>query len=816
MLGQPANARFAPQPNPEREARLLWMANGGTGTSGNAPAPAPAAPPASPATPPAPVEDPLKTIAEGVAGEEAVTKDREAREQQQAIGQTQEETHIAQEQLFGEGETEEEKVKPEDVLHEIDHVMHQHSKLYEELRGAEALIREFTKPGEQEDAVKDWRQALGMLNSDIVSLTALGRVASTIDDYDHEKISPLELGNFLKRNVYPHHKQMPADILVQLQNRIAAHPPEVARNWAFMNDSTKKEFHELPLKDLLRFIHGNVKGMKDEMAHMREHIETLAAAKKKSADTKQEKGGSIFGKIKFYSINNIIEGVKNNWNAYVKTWEQWNQLKVAEVSQRMGGLTKFLPGSESARQALNLDLEHKDEEVKESYKKFLVSDIITFDELRYGGGAHGPALLEINKHDGNRFRGALEYMASKGWLYDINLEVKPPTVMGYPLVPGGTVPGTWSEHKAEEYLIDLDNQNRTGQRNEVERGFNRVKSRADIPPMIRIMEEELKRRNYWAIEGIIKRAIEKGKKGETSTWLSTTIMRYLRDDPVARQYFPRDLMDEIGNIGIQSPAWTTTFFKLDRDEIDDWRAGKIGFGEAGDLASAIALVEKDILAAQKESGKPPLSTQDFDQLVAQVLASQTVGVKEGWKKPISIYNHRYTKYRDAIANYKTTIEPGKCDDDFYNPDNNGSEVQLLGFSGYTEILRHDTTGTWPAATSVKAEYFVHQLIHRAESLKNAGLKEELKTFLQTTRAKMDKLVTEVWNHTNNPILLSKPFKQNLQMPVLFELYRHHLISDVLFDDKGHALQKEAKKKRDQLVRTGVNVSQLDEFDDRKL
>lgn len=533
--------------------------------------------------------------------------------------------------------------------------------------------------------------------------------------------------------------------------------------WLPDNHPAMQEFNKY-LDDEMAKIDEKIEDWKEKMLSVLDEAEQI----EKHFKAKDSNG---FG-FKWYSINHVITAFTDVIDSYKKAWSQWSTLRTSEIANAVGNSLKGLPFGDQAKMTLEMELDHKNDEIKDNFKKHLEHDLATFDHCCLDLPGHPPSLLERNASDPNKFRAVLEYMANKGgWLYD--MDVLKGTAFNRTIK--NKLPSTWLEERKIQYIRDLHQQNSRGEKSAKDEGKSRVDTYPDIPPMIEIMEDEMKRRNYWAVFGIVERAIEKGKTGETSAWLCTVIMSYLKEDPIAREYFPKGLMDQLGNIGIQSPVWLTTFFKLDRHDLRNYQKKRLDFEEAGTLAKVITDIEKDIQSAQEEAKLPRITSKHrLNRLVAKVMASQTIR-EPGWTRPISIYKDNYVVYRNTISTTKTSIKPNDADDDFYNAYNNdGSEVQLLGSDGYMTICASNTTGD--LINDVKAKFFLEQLVHRYDDLNKPGLERELANYLRETQQKMRSVAVGVWVHGNNNKLPDVNFRGDNSRKLILELMSRKIIT----------------------------------------
>ena len=459
------------------------------------------------------------------------------------------------------------------------------------------------------------------------------------------------------------------------------------------------------------------------------------------------------------SINDMINGTKKFIEAYKKSYAEWTQLKEARFAQGLGASFSWIPLGKQTATVLNRQTESANDSVRDEHKQGLEAKKPSFEQVL-------EMIHKTKNANPNHFRALLEYAADHSWLYD--LDAINGTAFGIKIT--NFLPDTWEEANQKEYLREIDNKNGSGQDKEKTRGYDRVSTAENIPPLIRVLHDELSRGNYWAAYGILKRGMEKGKQGETSTWITATIFRYLRDDQNARKYFPKDLLDDLGNIGISSPVWTSTWLKIDRDKIAEWQKKGGEISTSGQLGTIIGLIEEDLRS--KLGSNMPKNTQELDRLVARILASQTVLYK-GQK--FSIFDDRYKEYRKTMGNIQTSISPKDTDDDFFSIDNRGSEMVLLGTEAFRGILGLQSTGEFNEP--VKAQYFLGQLTGRVDNLsKTFGENSsELRNFVNATKKRMDNWLLTNANDDRSAVKLGNTSFQN-GTPLMLGLFRAGLIT----------------------------------------
>ncbi len=521
------------------------------------------------------------------------------------------------------------------------------------------------------------------------------------------------------------------------------------------------------LNELLSEIEGTAKAWQKKVNGVRNSAQTIQKIDKLN----KEEGGWSW---KFYSIKHVMNAVTIVWESYTKAWDQWSTLRQSEIANGIGNMLKGIPFiGEQAKMTLEMALDHKNDEIKDEYKKHLEHDHATFQHCCQGHNGH-PSLLVQMKNDPNKFRGVLEYMASKGWLFDFDAQTG--SVFGMKIKD--SLPTTWLEERKEQYVRELEQQNSTGEDAEIAKGKSLVNNYPDIPPMIKALNYELERKNYWATLGILERIVEKGKYAYSPIWASTVILNMIRDDPTARKYFPKKLQDKIGTNGLAT-GMIHFFFKIDRHDLERYQKNEHAeFKQAGTFATIFEAVEHEIQARQEKNGLKPMERDQLLEKISQVLAGQIVtGDNDAWT--LSIYENikPFKKYRDYRRDFLHSFDAKTLDDDYYNPDNNGTELVLLGAAAYREILSTNSAGAFD--TKDKARMFIEQLLTHYETLKKAVKAGKLPAgvftnYVKATREKLDNVYGAWTVGTGSQIVSYKGRPHNDFL--IRGLFKHHLLS----------------------------------------
>lgn len=612
-------------------------------------------------------------------------------------------------------DTEGKAINAEQFMHSIDGL---ESMVKKVSNGLPAALGKLKAEGQEQAVIDSWAaQASGLANI-LTILNPYRRANTILAQLENNSIPPAQFANEAGAVFGVHAGSSEASELARLIN-------EASSGGTWNTDSPAF----IQLRKALR---DEVNSLQSEVIKLSEQVGSMSTIMDELERGDTDPGSASWG-IRFYSIKQCIDAVKNVWDSYKKAWEQWNTLRTSELADVIGKTVGSIPIYKQTMQdpmkiALEMELDHKNDDIKDAYKKHLEHDLATFGHC-FDDHHRGHSLIHMNLNDPNRFRGTLEYMAGNGWLYDLD-GIKG-TVFGIDVKK--YLPPTWPDQRRVQYIKNLEQENSSGEDNSSNKGYSRVDTLSDIPPMMDILKDELERHNFWAAKGIVKRAIEKGKMGETSAWCSTIIINSIRHDPITKRFFPINLMDQLGNIGISSPAWLTTSFKLNRKAIVKFQNGTFNnFEQAGDLAAAIKAAEDEIKKVRKASGLPDLHPESnkkdlalLNQLTAKVLACQNVEKDIGapdtakWVRSVSIFddNPAFNSYRKYIQDFKGSLNPGDCDDDFYNGmDNDSSEALLKSATNFSSIFQPKSQGTFVEES--KAILFIEQIIHQDTKLRD--------------------------------------------------------------------------------------------------
>lgn len=419
--------------------------------------------------------------------------------------------------------------------------------------------------------------------------------------------------------------------------------------------------------------------------------------------------------IKFYSVKELGEGVKQVWDAFKEAWHARSHHRAAEFGVAVAKMLEKLPYGPDIEQVLESGIQRHDDEEKNKYMEFLKSRNVGFGSLFVDH--HN--LMDANRTDPNRARGVLEYAASKGWLYDIDtIQFAPAREKKFfgRFRLADYVPADWSDTRINEYFYVLLGQNKSGADNEENSTYGRIKDIENPPAFIKNLEAELDGLNLWSAMGVCKRAIERGLWAEISPWLTTTIMRKLQD-PKVRKYIPRSWLDKVGSLAFYRTSFTLGVFKGERKKFDAWlkTGDKDDLTQIGTFGKVIKEIRDDI---ESKKGNLDFTTAEgiriLDRYTARVLAGELVELPNG--ATVTIFDTRYAFYRnsDIIKKQGEVESVEKEDPDYYTQT---TDNIIAGGTPVDQILQ--VTGNAKFQHESKAQHYLGNVLREHGKLQAA-------------------------------------------------------------------------------------------------
>lgn len=452
------------------------------------------------------------------------------------------------------------------------------------------------------------------------------------------------------------------------------------------------------------------------------------------------------GSVKWMSALNIMSVIKIYKDAIVQNY-QANQ-KVKE-----NAFAKNLNVYKPIQHTLNKLARSANNTETSEFAEYIEKEGFTFDDV-FGPDGKGlsQGLLYDNRHNYNRAKAVLEYAADHAWLYFMNG------------LDGHNVYGVDVEaldgHQSFEELVQRHEE---GKSKQIDHGHERVDKYPDVAPIMKTMVHELRQKNIFAVQGIMKRLQDKAKYSHSNTWMLTTLLMLIRDecgnDPTLKYCLDKGMIDNISNHTIQQSAWSITWLKMRRHDIMKWKDDadpKAKFGN-NILTETMETIEADLAKAGCNFPDTPEGRMAKYEAIGMVLAGKTFslelqeardrGLLKYGMKPgasISIFQSKHDKYRADFdqETEQASSSPKETDPDYFNVRVGGSDVMLLNRAMTFKILEKTSTGTWTFKT--QAEGFIGQIIDRHEELGEIDPKAQ-KNFEKEMRAK----ISDWWNGTDN-------------------------------------------------------------------
>lgn len=414
---------------------------------------------------------------------------------------------------------------------------------------------------------------------------------------------------------------------------------------------------------------------------------------------------------------NIMHIIKIYKEAIVENYRSNQSVKENRFAKNINFYTPI-------QHTLNKQARSTNEKETSEFKEYIEREGFTFDDV-FGPDGRGlsSGLLHSNRHNFNRAKAVLQYAADHAWLYFMDrLHGRDVYGIDYEGIEG---------HQSFEELVA---KHEAGKNHQIEHGVERVNLDPDVPPIMDAMVHELRHKNIFAVQGIMKRLQDKAKFSHSNTWMITTLLMLIRDecerDPTLKFCLDKGMIDNISNYTIQQSAWSITWLKMLRNDIDAWKKkpGKEGFGN-NILTATMEKIEKRL----KEAGADFPDTKEGRlakyEAIAMVLSGKMLHDnsddfrwphirKFGWKPgaKISLYENEFNDYREAFDQYteQASSDPGKTDPDYFNVRNGGSDIQLLNLAQIVKILKFTSTAAFQE--DEKARGFFSQVFARCREL----------------------------------------------------------------------------------------------------
>jgi hypothetical protein len=432
---------------------------------------------------------------------------------------------------------------------------------------------------------------------------------------------------------------------------------------------------------------------------------------------------TLVNSFEYTSLLNMWNAAKQWYESWEEEWKANNRVRESRLARKFGQALQWLPYGEESLETLEQNVDKHDNEEKEKFIKYLEGWSYNYDQLFRDNG-----VFARNYHNPNRARAILEYAAEKGFIYQIDEKwlggVDPEKREFFGHTMEELFSSIWDGPKGKErmnqYFKKLLSKQRGGEKKQIESGKDQVDAKAEAATIIQQLDAELRSGNLFKAIGMAEVAMSKGKEGEISAWLTTTILRAFRknDKVNLNNIVVVEFFEKLGNMGLGHPGHTLFQVKAAKNELV--QSAGTNFAQAGMIGEIITEIEKDIQAKSTKSFKSPDSKvqkkldKELDHLVAKVLAAQTLKLEKG---NVSIFdnNRVYQNYRRKMMDSEYVQDLiMTADDDFYGGAD--SEILLIAPSQVAAALAY-TEGGASLKFEAKAKNFLKLIINRNDELK---------------------------------------------------------------------------------------------------
>lgn len=693
---------------------------------------------------------------------------------------------------------EEMRIKEAGLLKDIAKTREEVSKVYQAMGTALPQAQQLAEMNGAEgvEALAQFERNHQELNALNVKMGAWENIVKRVAEWKKGDVSPVHLRMEIADTAMELRMGDGRSYVVQALDRLideygGEDDPRNLQSLKAMNKSDSKRFldaiHPQLLLDNIHLMNQEVNAVLKDM----KTITTVIQEEYKEFGGRSNDGLSV--KIQWFTINDLIQGGKNVFQAYKDRWKRGDKRRQAVTSMWFGKMFSFLPGSDEVQHLLRQTLEGEDRKATKDFIEYLQSNRVALVDIVGTDGHSG--LLKQTKHNPALFMAVLEYTAAQGWLYDFDLDTG--KTFGHALEIGKTLPSFWTPAEKENYIDSLNSKYLKGQAEQRDEGKKRGKKILSDAQAMRAFEKQVEEMNYWGAIGVVEGMWEKAKNGHSSALATVMFLNGMRGTDqksrLFRKYFPLEALDQT-SFAIQAPAYLPTMLKFQKGsirewqmatkDIDDWtklaETNKAAmFQEAGNLAKTMTMIEAEIHAAQERAGKPRdilNGNLSMTEAVAKVLAGHTLKAKDfGWDKSINIFDKQYKDFRDTLPANQSNMDPTKADPSYYKPGDGGSEAIMMKLETYFKLLSAVETGRFKYDDL--AWQMLEQILMREEEIKEHMGKDSqaYHEFIEEVGGKMTKVFIQSFNNDKSETLADRPNESKAGQMVLMEFFKRGIV-----------------------------------------
>lgn len=498
--------------------------------------------------------------------------------------------------------------------------------------------------------------------------------------------------------------------------------------------------------------------------------------------------------LEFFSVNNIIGGVKQWGEAFKKAWHNYDEHKKSGFAKKIGKMFKWLPFGDIAERELDSEVESHNNKLKGEFKEFLESRKPKFWELF---GDHG--ILEDNKKDANAMMAILEYAADRGWLYKINEGKR--KVFGHDFEH--MVHHDWTDAQKNSYWDSLVKQNEAGASKATSEGKDKVDKFDKLWQFMGAFEKSINECNFWATVGIAESMIGRAKDSTTSAMIAVHLFRILRENPQARSVIPDVIFERL-----PFPVWhkgylTAAHLTMDKEDIRKWivAGNPENLSIAGNLGSTIGHLEHYV---REHSSGAEISSKEMADIISKMLGMNTVKAP-GTDYDLTMFEVPETKkFRTggkALHEYARDFNLENENPDYYT---SPSEVIIAPPRFWVTALALNTSHS-DFLSNKKVSSLIGQVILRVEEMQANGKEEALKQFRDELKEKLVEPFNFIATSGVKDTLLSRQWSiKQSSGPLIASLRRYDLIPE----ESWGKMPSEAKAKIEAQVKSMENTARL--------
>lgn len=655
-------------------------------------------------------------------------------------------------------------ISADKVLVNIEGMQTRLQRLKDDLKKMENMPLDRLAPQETGDIKKQFATGLKisdeLISSELVNMISLHRYATDLKNWEETgKVDLKTKNNYAKQWAFSNAAEY--DRLAS-QGRANASDVQTAD----MNSRSDRERVLLAAKSAMDKVKEPVDAIESFVTEGNQMIKNKDESKIKTMREWLRKKLGHQGGIEWLCWYDLVKIVKIYKDGIVESYHAQQNISTTRVARQTSWIMDYIPWGAPVRQIIDRQARSANEEETSKYMEFLEKSGFDYDNIFEPGG-----VLDQSRGNINRFKAVLLYSAGHAWLYEFRKNASG-------VYDGNNVYGIdYIDAFGKEQFKELVQKNESGKKHAVDEGYERIDKDADVRPIIDVLMEELHEKNLFRALGIIKRLQEKAKFAYSNTWAATTILERLRHDESLRKILDKGFLDQIGGIGISQSAWTLTMFKTLRTEMMAWKDGKydnIDSGGTNPLGQAILLIENKLDAGGIAFATP----KDKNEAVAEILSARTY---RNGGVTISIFQNEFNFYRNYWQGTETTTSAKDTDDDWFNPDNGGADILLLGVPATMDILKRESQG--PFVERVKGPNYFAQVFMRDNDL--SDIPDAQENFRREMKIKMDYYLGQLQGAAQPTTLVDRTGKYRnakgvSRLPILAELAKRNMVDAELF------------------------------------